>query len=220
MKYRLFCAFTGEGGREMAYFPFFADLSGLRGLVVGGGGVALEKVRRLLPYGPGLTVVSPLLREELRALEGVTLVERPFAVPDLEGCDFVMAATDDRTVNRRVASLCRARRIPVNAADSREDSTFLFPALLRRGALSVGVCTSGASPAAAARLRDRFAQALPENIEEILQFLAELRSTLPEGAARRRLLSGVAAECMELGRPLDRGELAQRLAEAGGGEPR
>ena len=43
----------------MAYFPFFVDLSGQRGLIVGGGTVALRKAEKLLPYGPELTVVAP-----------------------------------------------------------------------------------------------------------------------------------------------------------------
>ena len=155
----------------MAYFPFFVDLSGSRGLIVGGGAVALRKVQKLLPYGPELTVVAPELRREFEELEGLELARRPFDEGDLEGRAFVVAATGDRQVNHRVAELCKARRIPVNVADSREDSSFLFPALLRRGALSVGVSAGGASPAAAAWARDRFAQAVPERLEDILQFL-------------------------------------------------
>ena len=55
----------------MAYFPFFVDLSGSRGLIVGGGAVALRKVQKLLPYGPELTVVAPELRREFEELEGL-----------------------------------------------------------------------------------------------------------------------------------------------------
>ena len=43
----------------MAYFPFFVDLTGRTGLLVGGGTVALRKAEKLLPYGPALTVVAP-----------------------------------------------------------------------------------------------------------------------------------------------------------------
>ena len=46
----------------MAYFPFFVDLSGSRGLIVGGGAVALRKVQKLLPYGPEL---RPLLAKQI-----------------------------------------------------------------------------------------------------------------------------------------------------------
>lgn len=207
----------------MAYFPFFVDLEDKRGLVVGGGAVALRKAQKLLPYGPRLTVVAPEFRPEFWELQGVELVQRPFDEADLGGCDFVVVATDDRALNRCVAELCKERRIPVNVADSREDSTFLFPALLRRGGLSVGVSASGASPAAAAWARDRFAQMLPENLEEILEFLEDvrepLRQAVPDGAARLLLLASLAGDCMEAGRPLTEEEFHRMLADAERGEP-
>ena len=207
----------------MAYFPFFVDLEGKRGLVVGGGTVALRKVEKLLPYGPRLTVVALEFRPEFRGMENVELRQRPFEQTDLEGFDFAVVATDDRALNRDAAELCKERSIPVNVADSREDSTFLFPALLRRGELSVGVSASGASPAAAAWVRDRFAQALPENLEEILEFLEDvrepLRQAVPDGETRRRLLASLAVACMEAGRPLTEAELGRRLADAERGEP-
>ena len=207
----------------MAYFPFFVDLEGKHGLIVGGGAVALRKAKKLLPYGPCLTVAAPELKAELRELHGVELLQRPFAETDLDGCDFAVAATGDRALNHRIAELCGQRRIPVNVADSREDSTFLFPALLRRGELSVGVSASGAAPAAAACIRDRFAQTVPERMEDILTFLDRvrepLRQAVPDGETRRRLLAVLAADCMEAGRPLSGAELGQRLADAERGEP-
>lgn len=207
----------------MAYFPFFVDLSGRRGLIIGGGAVALRKVQKLLPYGPRLTIVAPEIRPEFRELEQVDLCRRPFAAADLNGCDFAVAATDDRQLNHRVAELCGQRRIPVNVTDSREDSTFLFPALLRRGELSVGVSASGAAPAAAAFVRDRFAQVLPDGLDGILEFLDQIREpvrqVVPDGKVRKKLLASLAADCMEAGRPLTEEEFHQKLADAERGEP-
>ena len=206
----------------MAYFPFFVDLEDKRGLVVGGGAVALRKAEKLLPYGPRLTAVAPEFRPEFRELQGVELLRRPFEQTDLKDCDFAVVATDDRALNRDAAELCKERRIPVNVADSREDSTFLFPALLRRGELSVGVSASGAAPAAAACVRDRFDQILPDRLEDILQYLENIRELLrqavPDGETRRRLLAVLAADCMEAGRPLTEEELHQRLADAERGQ--
>ena len=207
----------------MAYFPFFVDLEGKHGLIVGGGAVALRKAQKLLPYGPRLTVVAPKLKAEFWELHGVEFLRRPFAVTDLDGCAFAVAATDDRALNHCVAELCKERRIPVNVADSKEDSTFLFSALLRRGELSVGVSSSGASPAAAACVRDRFDQVLPERLEEILEFLEDIREPLrqavPDSTVRQRLLASLAVDCMEVGRPLTDGEFRRKLADAERGEP-
>ena len=101
----------------MAYFPLFIDLNQKQGLVVGGGAVAARKIRTLLPYGPHLTVCAPSVLPELEALPGLTLRREPFSPALLEGAFFVIAATDDRELNSRIARLCRERNIPVNVAD-------------------------------------------------------------------------------------------------------
>ena len=206
----------------MTYFPLFVDLEDKRGLVVGGGAVALRKAQKLLPYGPRLTAVAPEFRPEFRELQGVELLRRPFEQTDLKDCDFAVVATDDRALNRDAAELCQERRIPLNVADSREDSTFLFPALLRRGELSVGVSASGAAPAAAACIRDRFAEVLPDRLEEILEFLDRVREpvrqAVPDGNERQKLLTSLAADCIAAGRPLTDEEFRRRLADAERGE--
>ena len=152
----------------MACFPFFVDLKGVPGLVIGGGRVALGKVERLLPFGPRLTVTAPAILPELEAVPGLTLRRRPFREEDLDGAAFVVAAAGPET-DRRAAALCRERRIPVNVVDDREESTFFFPALLKRGELSVGVSTGGRSPSAAAYFRDRLAENLPEGVEDAVE---------------------------------------------------
>lgn len=199
----------------MGYFPFFVELSEKHGLIVGGGAVALRKVQKLLPYGPQLTVVAPRIEEEMRSIGELDLWERPFVSGDLDVCDFVIVATGDRALNHRIAELCHEQRIPVNVADSKEDSSFLFPALVKRGELSVGISTSGAGPTAAIYLKERIAELLPERFEEILAYLEDARETvkrqIPEECLRKRLLKALFYDCMRVGRPLTDAELAEKL---------
>lgn len=200
----------------MAYFPFFVELSGRSGLIVGGGAVALRKAGKLLPYGPKLTVVAPEILPQLAALPGVQLLARPFQPQDLDGQSFVIAAADDPAVNRLVASLARERGIPVNAADSKEDSTFLFPALVRRGELSVGISTSGASPTAAVWLKDQVEALLPQHLEEILLWLEQLRPQLTQAlspAQRHALLPRLFSAALAQGRPLDPDQVQAMIQE-------
>lgn len=201
----------------MAYFPFFVELSGRSGLIVGGGTVALRKAGKLLPYGPRLTVVAPEILPQLAALPGVQLLARPFQPQDLDGQSFVIAAADDPAVNRLVSSLARERGIPVNAADSKEDSTFLFPALVRRGELSVGISTSGASPTAAVWLKDQVEHLLPQHLEEILLWLEQLRPQLTQGplspAQRHALLPRLFSAALAQGHPLDHDQVQAMIQE-------
>ena len=189
----------------MGYFPFFMDLEGWEGLVAGGGTVALRKIEKLLPYGPRLTVAAPELLPEIENTPGLTLVRRVFTPSMLEGKRFVIAATDDPEANREIAVLCRERGVLVNAVDDKEQCTFLFPALLKRGELTLGVSTAGASPSAAAWVRRRAAEAVPENFGELLDGLAALRPTVrqrvPE-ARRADVFARLLAVGLEEGFPL------------------
>lgn len=202
----------------MAYFPFFIDLEGREGLIVGGGAVALRKVRRLLPYGPRLTVAAPSLSRELEALPGVTLLRRPFAPDMLEGKFFAVAASDDREVNRAVAALCRERGVLVNAADDKGNCEFLFPALVKRGDLSVGVSTGGASPSAAAWVRRQIEHRLPEDFGALLAYLGGLRPMVRERVPEEDRRAGVYARLFDAalrgGFPLEEAALSAVLEGA------
>lgn len=196
----------------MAYFPFFADIQGVRALIVGGGTVARRKAEKLLPYGPRLTVVA----ERAPDIPGVTLLRRAFRPEDLDGMAFAIAATPDSKLNHRVAELCRGRGIPVNVVDDPAACTFLFPALLLRGSLSAGVSTGGASPTAAAYFKEQFAALLPERLEDILDYLASLRPAVRKAVPEERRGGAFAAllqACLGRARPLSPGEERAVLEE-------
>lgn len=190
----------------MGYFPFFIDIKDKKALIVGGGKVAARKAEKLMPFEPELTVVAPAVSRELTENKQITCIVREFEDRDVEGCLFVIAASDNQALNRHVAQLCRDRNILVNVADDREACGFLFPALVKEGKLTVGISTEGASPQTAAHLRSRTAQELPGRIEEILDYLAHLRTYAGEKIAdphkRAGFLKEAAALCMEKDRPL------------------
>lgn len=201
----------------MAYFPLFIDLEGKQGLVVGGGTVAARKIRALLPYGPRLTVCAPSLLPQLEALPGLDLRREPFSAALLDGACFVLAATDDPALNQQIAVQCKQRNIPVNVADPGHESTFLFPALVRRGPLTIGISTGGASPSAAQYLREEIDRSLPHSLEDILLWMEHARQelkleTMPQ-ARRAQLLSCLFSAALQRGGPLSAPETRTLLAQ-------
>jgi siroheme synthase-like protein len=133
-------------------YPIMLDLNGVRVLVVGGGKIAFRKIEGLLKAHATVTVVAPVVVDEIRAL-AVQVVDRAYESSDLEAVRLVITATDDRAVNSTVAADATARGIWVNSADDPINCTFTLPAVARDGVVTVAVGTGGASPALASHLR-------------------------------------------------------------------
>ena len=185
----------------MARFPFFKEVEGADALIVGGGRIALHKARVLAGFGARIRAVSTSFAPGFDELDAKCQT-RPFSPEDLEGADLAVAATSDPAVNARVGKLCREKGIEVNVADDAELSTFQFPAILRRGGMTAAVSSGGASPVAAKYIRDRIAEAIPENFGEVLKRMEAARQmakAILEGdqRLRERALRDVFARCME-----------------------
>ena len=85
----------------------------------------------------------------------------------------VIAATNDRTVNEKVAAFCHQREILVNVADNKEACTFFFPAYCKQEEIAVGITTSGTSPKMASFLRKKLQEQLPDWIKEAKESVDE-----------------------------------------------
>ncbi len=129
-------------------------------LVVGGGQVALRKVRSLVEAGFSTTVVAPEVLPEIREFSGVIIEERAYTRGDCGSFAIVFACTNDRETNRRIAEECREECIPVLVADAQDESTFFSPAVHRDGELTVAISTGGAAPRLAQEVRDTVVAAL------------------------------------------------------------
>lgn len=142
----------------MAYFPLFVDLEGRQVLVVGGGKIAMRRVRTLLEFGCEITVVSPEVCEELR--EKVLWKKKRYDETDLESLGnvgeasrfiFVLAATAPE-VNEKIVCDCRKKKIPVNNASNRDQCDFYFPGIAKDGDTVVGITSGGGDHRLAAKI--------------------------------------------------------------------
>jgi precorrin-2 dehydrogenase / sirohydrochlorin ferrochelatase len=162
-------------------YPIFAIIEDKPCLVVGGGAVGERKVIDLMAAGARVTVVSRTLTPELAALaDGGKIIYLPedFCPAQVEGMTLVMAATDDPNVNAKVSAAAQARAIWVNVADDPEHCTFIVPAQVRRGELTLAISTGGASPALARQLREEFQQHLGPEYGPYLDLLQRVRTRL------------------------------------------
>ncbi len=167
------------------YYPIFADLHGRSCLVVGGGAIAQRKVAALLACGASITIVSPMVTRTLAAYAAQGRIRhraRRFAPSDLKGAWLACAATDDQRINERVCAAASARRIFVNVVDQPPLCSFIAPAIVRRGPLTIAISTGGASPSLAKQLRRELRAAVGPEYGTMARLLGTLRV-----AAKRRL---------------------------------
>lgn len=199
----------------MPYFPLFVDLKDQPCLILGGGMVALRKAEKLLPYGPKLTVLAPDFVPGFDGMPEVTRLRRHYVPGDEDGMTLVIAATDDAGLNHAISRACREKRIPVNVVDDKQVCSFLFPSLVQKGELSVGISTGGASPTAAIWMKEQVSELIPEEFDAILTWLESLRPRLKaeisEESVRAAWFAGLFRACLERGRPLTAEEMEEML---------
>jgi len=148
-----------DHGRAAGY-PVEIELGDRLVVVVGGGAVALRRVRALVEAGARVTVIAPQFAEGLAELP-VTVRRRRYRDGDLAGAWLAHAATDDPAVNAAVAAEAERARIWCVRADDASASAARMPAVTRHGEVTVAVTTNG-DPGRSQRLRSAIGQALAD----------------------------------------------------------
>ncbi|MFB0971165.1 MAG: bifunctional precorrin-2 dehydrogenase/sirohydrochlorin ferrochelatase, partial [Pseudomonadales bacterium] len=154
----------------MDYFPLSFDLKQRPCLVVGGGEIARRKIDLILRAGAKITVVSPVLIEELESLRAQGIIDhlaRKFEEQDLDGKYLVISATENTLVNERVSQLANQRQLPVNVVDSPDLSTVIFPAIIDRSPLLISVSSGGKAPVMVRKVRELLEATVPQHFARL-----------------------------------------------------
>jgi siroheme synthase-like protein len=165
-------------------YPVFLKLQELKLLLVGGGNVGLEKLQSLLSNSPetAITIVAPFIKDEVRELASrhpfCTIIERNFEENDLEGKDLVICATDDKDLHASIKYLANEKGILVNVADTPDLCDFYLGSIVQKGQLKIAISTNGKSPTAAKRIKEVLNEALPAELDEVIENLHTVRNSL------------------------------------------
>jgi len=168
-----------KANHGLAYYPMFLKISRKKCVVVGGGWVARRKVRALLEYGAGVEVISPDPCPELNKLGEtgeIKVLRRRYQSGDLQGAFLAIAVTDNRALNRQVVKEAKDKAVLVNVIDDLENSDFIVPSYVRRGALTIAVSTAGRSPALARKIRTRLEKELGDEYASLVRLVGEVRA--------------------------------------------
>lgn len=189
----------------MEYLPLFFDLKGQSVLLIGGGDIALRKGRLLTRAGARVRLVAPRIDAEVRELiseSGGELIEAEYHVDHLKGVRLIVAATDIDRVNRAVHADAVSAGLPVNVVDNPPLCTFIFPAIVDRSPIVIGISSAGKAPVLARNLRAKLETLIPPsyaNLGELVgRFRAQVKAKFDTVNKRRnfweKVLSGSVAE--------------------------
>jgi len=200
-------------------FPILVSLEGKKVVVIGGGTIAERKIRTVLDCGAFVTVIAPELTEGLSDLASehkFIYLKREYRNGDLAGANLAFAAVDDSDVSEEVASEALKRNVLLNVVDQPAHCSFIVPAVVRRGLLTLAVSTGGASPAWARNIRNRLSGEYGDEYIRLLDALAQIREyclrTIEDPLHRREILLRMADESLlELARSHNRIELEREL---------
>ncbi len=176
-------------------YPINLDIENKKVSIIGGGEVALRKVKTLLSFKAKVYVVSPKVIPAFEDLAGkgeVILHREKYNKGFLRESFLVIGATDDPQVNRIVARDAEEENIPVNIVDDLELCTFLVPAVVKRGPLTISISTGGESPGMSAKIRRDLEKIYGKKYGLFLEYLGKVRKILikeiPDPEKRRELI--------------------------------
>ena len=212
----------------MNTFPLFFKLDNRKVLIVGGGDVALRKADLLIRAGARITVVAPEICDELQALltHTETIDEHPkheliFAKYDkcyMAGARIIIAGTDDESLNHQVHADATELNIPVNVVDTPPLCDFIFPAIVDRNPIVIGISSNGKAPVLARLLRARLETLIPQGYGKLAtlagDFRGQVKSKIPTLTGRRqfweRAFEGKVSQLMFAGNEIEATEQLQK----------
>ena len=179
----------------MSLYPLMLDGSSLSAVIIGGGPVAARKAAALVAAGARVRLVAPAIVAELETLardSSIEIIRDRYAKRYIGDAGFVIAATNDDTVNAEVAVDAKAMGRLVNVASEPGSGNCVTPAVHRAGDVVIAV-TAGGVPSAAARIRDDLARRIDDRYATAVKELSSLRRSLIDRDDRDRWSSATAA---------------------------
>ncbi len=173
-----------EGAEVNHLFPVFLKLEEMRVLLVGGGLVALEKLTAIVNNSPGAKVVAvarevhPDFAYTVKFYSNVQLVLGDYKPEFIDDADIVVCAVNDIPTSEIIRNDTKQRGKLINVADKPALCDYYLGSIVTKGNLKLAISTNGKSPMLAKRLREVFTELLPDEMDEVMQNLQQIRDQL------------------------------------------
>ncbi len=163
----------------MSSYPINIDAKAVQALVIGAGEVGHRKIETLLLQGvESIKVLDKNIKKDDFSFKDnahVLFFEREFDNADLESCNLVFVATENKELNSTIALECKNRNIFCNVVTNPAEGSFSLPALVRKEELLITLSTNGLSPALSRALKEDIEIFLDKGYADLCAFLGRLR---------------------------------------------
>ena len=190
----------------MDRLPIFLQLTGKPCLVVGGGAVAERKIHLLQRTGASISVLASSITASLQTqIDQGRLIHLPGQYSNAAGAGFwlIIAATDDESLNHRIAADAEAAGRFCNVVDDNAASSFILPAIVDRSPIIVAIGTEGNAPVLAQQLKSKIEAWIPARIGDLATQAGRWRGLVKKRFERM-------PERRRFWQRFDRGALARR----------
>lgn len=182
----------------LIFFPININIKDKLVIIIGGGKVALRKLKLLLPYEPRIKIIAKNVKcEEIRDMEkkydNFEIFEKEVDKNDLDMAFLVVMATNDNTLNDDFSKYLDNKNIIVNNVSN--NNFAIFPAIFKKKDVIVSISTSGISPYIASKIRDKldadFDNKYIQSLELIKQYRKKIKELIKDPKKRKNTIKKV-----------------------------
>lgn len=183
----------------MAYFPMFIDISQKKCLIVGGGKVALRKASVMSSFGAVVYVVAPKIIKEIKDIENIKCYEMEIQLEDIGKYDIVIAATDNKTLNHNIFTVCNEKKIPINSVDNIDNCSFIFPSYIKQKDVITAFSSGGKCPVVSQYLKEEMEKIIPCCIGDITEYIGSIREEIKKLDVTKSVKKEIYKDILDLG---------------------
>ncbi|GAA0697251.1 bifunctional precorrin-2 dehydrogenase/sirohydrochlorin ferrochelatase [Paraclostridium ghonii] len=162
-------------------YPIMVKLDCKEITIIGGGKIAYRKAKNFIDFGYMVKVISLDFNKKFKDIESkIELIRDEYKEEYIENSFIVVAATNNRDINKSIGMYCNQKNKLVNIVDDPTLSSYIVPSTVKRGDLIIGVSTCGKSPSLAAKIKRDLEKTYDDSYEEYIELLGTIRNKILE----------------------------------------
>ena len=185
----------------MDFLPLFHNLKCRRVIVIGGGEIALRKVRLVAEADAFITIVAKEYCNDLiemrdsnakKGIHNLELITASYQQQHIENnpdAVLVIAATNDPELNREVSKHAQQAHMLSNVVDDPGYSTVIFPSIVDRSPIQIAISSGGDAPVLVRLIRTQLESLFPAGMSKLAalagSFREKVKAKFSNGADRK-----------------------------------